>query len=326
MKTLFALSAALSAMAALAASGAVLAQAYPVKPVRLVVPFPGGGAMDTVARSMGARLGEALGQQVVVDNRSGAGGVIGAEVVAKSAPDGYTLVLTGGPPHIAYPFLMKSVPFDTVKDFTPIVNIGVGPQALVVHPSLGVGTLAELIAHARRNPGRVSYATPGVGTAAHLGGMLFARDAGLDMLHVGYKGGAPALNDLLGGQVPTAILVLSTVMPHVRSGKLRLLAVLDSQRARQAPDTPTLAEAGVPGFNGPELWIGVLGPAGMAPSLVAQINAAINKAIVQPELAARLEAAGFEVKGSTPQAFADYIARAYENYRRITAELGIKPE
>ncbi len=309
-------------MAPFAAHG----QAYPAKPVRMVVPFPAGGAMDTVARAIGNRLSEALGQQVVVDNRSGAGGTIGADVVAKAAPDGYTLVLTGGPPHLAYPFLMKNVPFDTVKDFTPIIMAATAPQAVVVHPSLPVASMKELIDYAKKNPGKLSYGTPGVGSGPHLGGMLLNRMAGIDLVHVGYRGGAPALTDVVGGQIPVAILVLSTAIPHVKSGKLRIIGLLDPQRAKAAPDTPTIAEAALPNYAAPDQWIGVFGPANLPPAVVNQLNAAVQKAIALPDVASRLEAAGFEVKGGSPQEFADYVVKAYALYARLAVELNLKPE
>ncbi len=321
MKSMLTLLAALMTFP-LTASG----QAYPAKPIRMVVPFPAGGAMDTVARAIGNRLGEALGQQVGVDNRGGAGGTIGADIVAKAAPDGYTVVLTGGPPHLAYPFLMKNVPFDTVKDFTPIIKAATAPQALVVHPALPVNSVRELIDYAKRNPGKLSYGTPGVGSGPHLGGMLLNRMAGIDLVHVGYRGGAPALNDVLGGQIQVAILVLSTVIPHARSGKLRLIGVLDSQRARAAPDVPTLADAAVPGYAAPDQWIGIFGPARLPAAITNQINAAVQKAIAFPEVTSRLEAAGFEVKGGSAQEFADYVLKAYEMYARLATELNIKPE
>src|SRR3990172_8648654 len=226
---------------------AALGQAYPSKPVRMVVPFAAGGMMDTVGRAMGNRLSEALGQPVVIDNRGGGGGTIGADVVAKAAPDGYTVVLTGGPPHGMYPFFIKNVPFDTIKDFSPIIIFGTAPQVLVVHPSLPATSVKELIDYAKKNPGKLSYGTSGIGSPHHLGGLLLNRAAGIDMVHIAYKGGGPALNDVLGGQVTVAMLALSTVIPHVRSGKLRLLAVLEAQRAKAVPDTPTIAEAGHPG-------------------------------------------------------------------------------
>lgn len=310
----------------LLAPALALAQAYPSKPVRMVVPYAAGGATDTVARAVGNRLSEALGQPVVIDNRGGAGGMIGSDIVAKAAPDGYTLLLTVGPPHTAFPFFMKSIPFDTVKDFTPIVIVGTAPQAIVVHPSLAVASVKELIDYAKKNPGKLSFGTSGVGSSQHMGGVLLNRAAGIDMVHVAYKGGAPALNDVLGGQIPVGIVILSNVITHARAGKLRLLAVLEAQRAKAAPDTPTVAEAGVPGYAVPDTWIGLVGPAKLPAAIVDQANAAVLKALGFPDVRARLEAAGFEVKGNTPKEFAEGITRGYETYRKITTEAGIKPE
>ena len=303
-----------------------LAQAYPSKPVRMVVPYAAGGATDTVARAVGNRLSEALGQPVVIDNRGGAGGMIGSDIVAKAAPDGYTLLLTVGPPHSAFPFFMKNVPFDTISDFTPIIIVGTAPQSIVVHPSLPVTSLKELIAYARNNPGKLSFGTSGVGSSQHMGGLMLNRAAGIDMVHVAYKGGAPALNDVLGGQIPVGIVIVSNVLTHVRAGKLRLLAVLEAQRAKAAPDTPTVAEAGVPGYALPDTWIGLVGPARLPAAIVNQVNAAVMKALAFPDVRSRLEAAGFEVRGNTPQEFADGIAKGYETYRKIATDAGIKPE
>ncbi|OFZ86471.1 MAG: hypothetical protein A2V78_14810 [Betaproteobacteria bacterium RBG_16_64_18] len=316
----------LTALSLLLAPVLALAQAYPSKPVRMVVPYSAGGATDTVARAVGNRLSEALGQQVVIDNRGGASGMIGSDIVAKAAPDGYTLLLTVGPPHSAFPFFMKNVPFDTVKDFTPIIVVGTAPQAIVVHPSLPVTSLKGLIDYSKKNPGKLSYGTSGVGSSQHMGGLLLNRAAGTDMVHVAYKGGAPALNDVLGGQIPVAIVILSNVITHVRAGKLHLLAVLEAQRAKAAPDTPTVAEAGVPGYAVPDTWIGLVGPARLPEAIVNQVNAAVLKALGFADVRARLEAAGFEVRGNTPKEFADGIAKGYETYRRIATEAGIKPE
>jgi len=316
----------LTALSLLLAPVLALAQAYPSKPVRMVVPYSAGGATDTVARAVGNRLSEALGQQVVIDNRGGASGMIGSDIVAKAAPDGYTLLLTVGPPHSAFPFFMKNVPFDTVKDFTPIIVVGTAPQAIVVHPSLPVTSLKGLIDYSKKNPGKLSYGTSGVGSSQHMGGLLLNRAAGTDMVHVAYKGGAPALNDVLGGQIPVGIVILSNVITHVRAGKLRLLAVLEAQRAKAAPDTPTVAEAGVPGYAVPDTWIGLVGPARLPEAIVNQVNAAVLKALGFADVRARLEAAGFEVRGNTPKEFADGIAKGYETYRRIATEAGIKPE
>ena len=313
-------------IALLMAPLAALGQAYPSKAVRMVVPYAAGGATDTVARAMGNRLSESLGQPVVIDNRGGAGGMIGSDIVAKAAPDGYTLLLTVGPPHSAYPFFMRNVPFDTVKDFTPIIIVGTAPQSVVVHPSLPVTTLRELIAYGKKNPGKLSFGTSGVGSSQHMGGLLLNRAAGIDMVHVAYKGGGPALNDVLGGQIPVAMLALSTVMPHVRSGKLRLIAVLEAQRAKALPDTPTVAESGFPGYAVPDTWMGLLGPANLPAAVVNQLNAAVLKAVAFPDVRSRLEVVGFEIKGNTPQEFANHVVKGYEIYGKIMTEAGIKPE
>ena len=302
------------------------AQAYPVKPVRLVVPYAAGGAADTVARAVGNRLSEVLGQPVVIDNRGGATGTIGADIVAKAAPDGYALLLAVGPPHGSYPFFMKNVPFDTLRDFTPVTLFGTAPQALVVHPSVPAASIRELIEYTRKNLGKVSYATSGVGSSQHIGGELLNRIAGIDMVHVAYKGGAPALGDVLGGQVPVGIVILSNVLPHARAGKVRLLGVLEAQRAKAAPDTPTIAQGGVPGYAVPDTWIGLVGPAKLPGALVGQIHAAIMKALAYADVQARLDAAGFEVRGTPPQEFESLLARSFDTYRKITTEAGIKPE
>ncbi len=314
-------------MALLMAPLAALGQAYPNKPVRMVVPYSAGGAMDVMARAMVSRLSEALGQPVVIDNRPGGpGGMIGADFVAKAAPDGYTLLFTAGPPHGMYPFVTKNVPFDTVKDFSPIIMFGTSPRAVVVHPSLPVSSIMELVEYAKKNPGKLSYGTAGVGTGSHIGGVMLSRAAGIDMVHIPYKGGAPALNDVLGGQISMALLNTSSVMPHVRSGKLRLLAVLDARRAKALPDVPTVAQAGVAGYASPDLWVGVLGPANLPAAIVDQLNAAVLKAITFPDVRSRLDTAGFEVESTTPREFTQHILKSYEIYSKIMVEAGIKPE
>lgn len=302
-----------------------LAQAYPSKPVRIVVPAAAGGGVDTVARAIASRLGETLGQPVVVENRSGANTIIGTDLVAKSAPDGYTLLLNTGPPHGAFNFFTKNLPFDSMADFTAITMVGVAPQSLVVHASLPVHSVKELIDYGKKNPGKLSYGTAGIGTSQHIGGALLNRLAGIDMVHVAYKGGALALNDLLGAQIPVAMTILSNVLVHVRSGKLRLLAVLGAQRAKAAPDTPTIAES-VPGYVIPDTWIGLTGPAKLPPAIVNQLNAAVLKSLGYPDVRARLAAAGFEVIGNSAQEFESVLNRSVEIYRKITSETGIRPE
>ena len=303
-----------------------LAQTYPARPLRIVVPFSAGGGADTVARSVSQKLAESLGQPVIVENRLGANGIIGADLVAKSAPDGYTLISTLGPSHHTIQFFSKNVPFDPVADFTGIIIVGTVPQVIVVHPSSSAGSMKELIDYARANPGKLSFGTSGVGTSQHLGGLLLNLAAKLDMVHVPYKGGAAALTDILGGNIPLAILVLSNVSPHLRTGKLRALGVLETRRARGAPAIPTVAEGGLPGYALPETWAGILGPAGMPGAIVTRLNRELRKAIETPEIRSRLETLGFDVAGNTPQEFAALLYSSVETYRRIVNEAGIKPE
>ena len=305
---------------------AALGQAYPSKAVRVVVPFAAGGLVDTISRAIGNRLGEVIGQPVVIDNRGGGGGTIGADIVAKAAPDGYTLALSGGPPHGVYALFIKNVPFDTIRDFSPIVIFGTAPQVLVVHPSFPASSVKELVDYARANPGKLSYATSGIGSPHHLGGLLLNRVAGIDLVHIAYKGGGPALTDVLGGQVPVAMLAMSTIVPHVKSGKLRLLAVLEAQRSKAMPDTPTIAESGYTGYAVPDTWIGLLGPANLPAPIIQQLNAAVLKAVAYPDVRTRLEAAGFEIKSNTPQEFAGVVTKSQDVYSKIMTEAGIKPE
>lgn len=306
---------------------AAFAQPYPAKPVRVVVPYAAGGATDTVARAAANRLAEVLGQPVVVENRAGAGGVIGADNVAKAAPDGYSLLLTVGPPHGSYPLFTKAVPFDTIRDFTPIAIVGTAPQALVAHPSVPAANVRELVDYAKKNPGRLAFATAGTGSSQHLGGVLLNRLAGLDLVHVPYKGGGPALNDLLGGQVPLAIVILSNVVTHAKSGKVKLLAVIEAQRAKGAPEVPTIGET-VNGYALPDTWIGLVGPAALPAPIVSQLHAAVIKTLGFADVRQRLEAAGFELreKDNTPQAMAELIGRGFETYKRITQDAGIRAE
>jgi tripartite-type tricarboxylate transporter receptor subunit TctC len=303
-----------------------LAQAYPAKPVRLVVPFATGGAADTIARAAGNRISEALGQPVIIDNRAGGLATIGSDIVAKAAPDGYTLLLAVSPPHTTSPFFVKNLPFDNIKDFTAIAIIATFPQAIVVHPSFPAHTLKELIDYVKKNPGKVSFGTSGTGTAQHLGGLQLNKAAGMDMQHIGYKGGAQATNDLLGGQIPVAILTLSNVIGHARAGKLRLIAMMESTRSKAAPEVPTVAEAGVPGFATPDTWIGLMGPARLPAPIIRQLNSAVTKSLEYPDVRSRLEAAGFEVGVATQEAFAESISKSFSVYQKIVNDAGITPE
>jgi len=307
-------------------AGAVQAQNYPNRPIRVIVPFAAGGAADTVGRSMGNRLGEILGQQLIIENRAGGMSAIGTDLVSKASPDGYTLLLAVSPPHSVFPFFIKNVPFDNIKDFTPIALIGTLPQAIVVNPSLPVRNLKELIDYARKNPGKLAYGTAGIGTGQHFGGLMLNKLAALDLQHIGYKGGGQAINDVLGGQLPIGILTLSNLMVHARSGKLRLIAMIEAQRAKAAPDIPTVAEAGLPGFAIPDTWIGLMGPANLPPTIVSALNSAATKSLDYPDVRSRLDAAGFELRPSTPQSFADSISKGYSVFQRIVTDAGIQPE
>jgi tripartite-type tricarboxylate transporter receptor subunit TctC len=301
------------------------APAWPTRPIRFISPQPPGGASDTFARLIGQRVSVALGQPVVVENRAGAAGIIGSDVVAKAPPDGYTFLVTFAS-HNLLPFTSKSLPFDAVRDFTPIIPAALTPFCLAVNPGVPATTALELIDYVRRNPGKVAYGSPGAGTVSQLAGELINLSAGLDMTHVPYKGGAPGIADLVGGQLPVGIFTLSTVTPSARAGKLRVLGVVEQHRARSAPDIPTLAEAGVPGFPLPDSWIGFLGPAGLPEAITRRLNAEVTAAIHLREVADQLQAIGLEVSGGTPEQFRETILRNTEVYRRVVQAARIKAE
>jgi len=301
------------------------AQNYPSKALRLVVPYAPGGGLDVFNRPLSIKLAELMGQSVVIENRAGASGVIGADAVAKSAGDGYT-ILSAFASQILQPHVLKNVPFDNQRDFTPILEAARASIAIVVNPALPVQSVKELIAYAKTNPGKVGYVTAGANTSQHLTGIMLEKVTGAQLIHVSYKGGGPALTDLLGGQVQMGILVLGPIMQHVQSGKLRALAVIESSRAKAAPHIPTLEEAGFGGATMPDTWIGYFGPRGLAAPITRQLNAWIQQAAQASDVRPRLEAAGYEVGGGTPEQFADKIRQTNDNYRRIVAAADIKPE
>jgi tripartite-type tricarboxylate transporter receptor subunit TctC len=319
------LSTAFAAALALAAFPAFAQDAFPDKPVRFVVPFPPGGGTDAFARVVGAKLAEIWGQQVIVDNRAGGNSIIGTDYVAKAAPDGYTLLVNPAS-HLLIPFYNKNVPYDALKDFSPVVNAGVNRRCIVVNPSLPVNSVTELVDYAKRNPGKISYAVAAAGSVQELAGDLLKVTAGIEIVPVPYKGGGPALNDLLGGQVQMAILVLADTLAHIRSGRLRALAIVEGGRAKVAPEIPTVAEAGIPGYAVPDQWIGVLGPAGLPPAIVARLNGELNKALATPETRAALENIGYEVTGGSAQDFAALMANDAKVYRKYADAVGIVPK
>jgi tripartite-type tricarboxylate transporter receptor subunit TctC len=316
---------ALLAAPLIALAQAAVAQAYPSKPVRLIVPYPPGGGLDLFARPLAQKVTELVGQPVIVENKPGASGVVGAAHVAQQPADGYTLLLAAASQYLQ-PFVSKNVPFDNSRDFTPIISAVNYHNVVVVHPEVPIRTVRELVEHAKANPGKLAYVTAGQNTSQHLAALLIGHMTGIDLLHVSYKGGSPALNDLLGGRVQMGILVQSTVMPHIRSGKLRPIAVVEAERAKALPEVPTVAQAGLAGYAIPESWLGILGPAKLPGEVVSRFNQAATKAIADPEVRLRVEGLGYEITGSTPGEFQKQIDRTVEIYRRIVTTAGIKPE
>ena len=313
------------ALGALLALFAVIAsaQTYPTKPIRLVVPFPPGGATDILARDVAQKLTEAWGQQVIVDNRPGAGGNIGSELVAKSAPDGYTLEMGTVGTHAINASLYAKMPYDHVKDFAPVILVAGVPNVLVVNPAVPANSVAELIAYAKANPGKLNFASSGNGTSIHLSGELFKVMAGVQMTHVPYKGSSPALQDLLGGQVQLMFDNLPPSLPQIKAGKLRALAVTSLARAPALPDVPTMAEAGLPGYEASS-WFGVLAPAGTPPAIVAKLNAEIAKWLATPEAKEKLSKQGANAAGGTPEDFAKHIAAETAKWAKVVKDSGAK--
>jgi tripartite-type tricarboxylate transporter receptor subunit TctC len=309
----------------LAATVAQAAEIYPSKPIRMIVPYPPGGASDIIARMLGQKLSGSLGQPVVIENRAGAGGNIGADAVAKAPPDGYTLLMGNIGPNAISPGLYKTLPFDPIKDFTPISLVSAVPIVLVVHPSLPIKTVKDLIALATATPGRFAYASAGVGSSNHLAMELFKSMANVDLLHVPYKGGGPAMTDLIGGQIGIAFDTLPVVLSHVRSGKLRAIAIAGTRRSELLPGVPTVAESGLPGYSASS-WGGVMGPAGMPPAIVSRLNAEIIKVLKQSDFRERLAAEGIEVMGSTPDEFGSFLKAEISKWTIVINTAGIKAE
>ena len=279
-----------------------MAQAYPTKPIRLIVPYAPGGGADILARAVGQKLSESFGQSVVPDNRAGGGGIVGADIVAKAAPDGYTLLFPSSA-HTIVPSLYSKVPYDALKDFAPISQLTSQPYILGVHPSVSAKSAKELIALAKSKPGQLNYASGGSGTAPHLGGELLKNLAGIDLVHVPYKGGGPALLALMSGEVAMLFSSLPSTLPQMKAGKIRALAVSGKVRSSAAPELPTVAESGVPGFDVTN-WYGVLAPANTPKAIIATLHAEIVRELNTPDLQARLASDGSDVVGSTPAAFA----------------------
>ena len=301
------------------------AQNYPTKPIRMICPFAPGGGTDFVARIVGKELNDALGQPLVVDNRGGAGGAIGTELAARSTPDGYTLLLGSAGPLAIQPGLSARLPYDSLRDFAPVTLVSSMPYVLVVHPSLPVKSMQELLALARAKPGQLNFASPGNGTTTHLATELLKMLAKVDVVHVPYKGVAPALTDLLAGQVQFMSGDLSSVLPQVKAGRLRALAVTGAQRSSFVPELPTIAESGVPGYAASG-WFGVLAPAATPRGIITRLNAVIVKGIRGAEAHQRLAALGGDVVANTPAEFAAYIRADLAKWSKLIKVIGLRPE
>jgi tripartite-type tricarboxylate transporter receptor subunit TctC len=307
----------------LALTTVTAAQDYPTKPLRLIIPFPPGGINDTVGRMVATHLSSRLGKQVVVDNRGGAGGTVGTELAANAPKDGYTLLIISLA-HAVNPWLYK-LAYDPIKSFAPIAIIAAAPNVIVVHPSLPVHSVRELVALAKEKPGQVQYASAGVGSFMHLGGELFKLAAGVDLLHVPFKGAGPAMVDLLGGHTKVAFATTVTAPPHIRSGKLRALGLGADKRHPLLPEVPTVAEAGVPGYEVAN-WIGIVAPAGTPPALVDRLNKEISAIQDLPDVQKQFATEGAEVVRMTPTDFGTFMATEMAKWERVVKEGGIKAE
>ncbi|MBJ7503737.1 MAG: tripartite tricarboxylate transporter substrate binding protein [Polynucleobacter sp.] len=299
-------------------------QPYPNKPIKIISPFATGGIADTFSRVVGQGLSESLGQPVVVENKTGGGGNIGADFVAKAPADGYTLVMGNIGSHAVNPYLIKNMPYDPLKDFEPVAYVLDAEGLLVVNPAIPVKNVNELIAYVKARPGQVSYGSGGMGTTSHLAGELFKSLAKVDMTHIPYKGNAPAITDLIGGQTQIMFATMPTVLPYVKADKLRALAVIGSSRASSLPDVPTVAET-LPGFDVSN-WIGIFAPAGTPKPIISKLNAEIIKIMQQPAVQKRLETEGAKFKPMTPEAFGAFQKNEALKWSKTIKDAGIKPE
>ncbi len=299
--------------------------AYPTRPIRFVVPFAPGGNADTISRTSGVKVGESIGQQIVIDNRSGANGNIGMEIVARAAPDGYTIVL-GYIANVAIaPSLVAKLPYDPVKDYAPITLLATSPNIIVVHPSVSARTLKELIALSKAKPKSVNFSSAGVASVGHLTGELFNTALGADLQHIPYKGSAQGVIDLLAGQIQMMIGGMSSVMPHIKAGRLRSIAMTGAQRSPAAPDVPTVAESTMPGFEA-TAWYGAMAPAGTPRTIVARLHSEFAKALAVPDAKQRLENLGYQIVASTPDEFAAYIKTEIVKWAKVVKASGAKAE
>jgi len=307
----------------LACASASLAQQ--ARPLKIVVPFPPGNGTDILARLMAPKMTAATGQAVIVENRGGANGQIGAEAVARATPDGTTILFTSPSTHVTAQFLSKSLPYDPVKDFTPITAAVEPVTVMTINPSLPVNSVKELIAYAKANPGKLDYSSPGVGAVFHMSGELFKLGAGIDIVHVPYKGASPALQGVIAGEVAIGFNSLASVLPHLRSGKLKVLAVLEAKRYPGLPDVPSIGEA-LPGFEKPASWFGLFGPAGLPPATTARLHDELVASLKDPEVRGKIDELAMAVIANTPAEFSVMLKNGIDQYGRLIKAAGIKPE
>jgi len=307
-------------LALLVLTAPALGQSYPSHPIRMVLPFSPGGTTDIPGRMIAQRLSEALGQQVIVDNRPGAGSTIGSDMVAKSKPDGYTLLLTSTT-HVLSPSLYKNLPYNAMADFAPIMRVASGPYVLVVHPSLPVRSVQDLIALAKSQPGKIDFASSGNGSFQHLVGALFCATAGINLTHVPYRGSGPATADLIGGQVKVGFPGTPIALPHLKSGRLRALAVTTAKRSSELPEVPTIAESGVPGYEA-TIWLGLLAPAGTPRDIVNKLYSEISRVVQIPEVHRNILSTGLEVGVMGPEEFAQYLRAEHDKWSKVVRDSG----
>lgn len=308
-----------------AATGLAGAQSYPSKPVRIVVPFPPGAGVDIVTRAVAGRFGETLGQQVIVDNRAGAGGIVGAELAAKAAPDGYTVFMATAGILTVIPHLQAKLPYSVERDFAPVSLVASVPSVLVVHPSMPVKSVKDLVVLAKARPGAINYASTGNGTLPHLAAEFFRQQAKIDMVHVAYKGSAPATTDLLGGNVQVFFGNMLSVIEQVRASRLRALAVTSLQRQNVAKEIPTMAESGFPGFEA-GTWFGLTAPAATPREILSRLHADIARAVRQPDVEKQLAGQGATTIGNTPEQFAAYIRAESAKWAKVLAASGVRAD
>lgn len=301
-----------------------LAQPYPAKSIRVVAPFPPSGGTDLFARALAQKLGTVFGQQVIVDNRSGAGGMIGSDMVARATPDGYTLLVTSSSTHSIAPHITRKPLYDPLRDFAPVIAIASAPNLLVVHPSLPVRTVTQLIDLAKARPGAINYASNGAGTLSHLTGELFKLQTGTNLAHIPYKGGPPAVIDLVAGQVSVLFTAIPTAVTQVRAGRLRAIAVTGLKLVDAIKEVPTVAET-VPGFESSQWW-GMFAPPGTPADIIDRLNAEVGRMLVDAEVKARFANEGADSIGGSPREFAAYLKADYEKWGKVVKEAGIRPE